>query len=324
MDLRQMEYLVTLAEEQQFTRAAAVCGVSQSGLSAAIRSLEEEFGTSLFTRTTRRVVVTDAGRALLPFVREMLTQAAAGRDAVVRATRQLSGRLRVGAEQCLGVVDVPPLLERFHRRYPLVDIHFVQAGSHELAAQVRAGDLDVAFVATTDHLASMSPAELGQRPLVLLVPPTDPLATSARVEWEQLSERDFIDFRESWGVRTLTDAAFAAHGITRRVPCTVDDIHTLLDLTHRGLGIALVPQHVAAKPQAAGLVTVALPPEETPVWVVSAIASSTAEPAALRLLEILDVDAQACGVDGAACVDAATEEPETSAAVVPTVSVTTA
>lgn len=294
MDLRQMEYLVTLAEEQQFTRAASVCGVSQSGLSAAIRSLEEEFATSLFTRTTRRVVATDAGRALLPFAREMLAQASAGRDAVVRATRQLAGTLRVGAEQCLGVVDVPPLLERFHRRYPMVDIHFVQAGSHELAAQVRAGDLDVAFVATADHLASMSPAELGRRPLVLLVPPGDPLAASSRVEWSQLRERDFIDFRESWGVRTLTDSAFAAHGIPRRIPCTVDDIHTLLDLIHRGLGIALVPQHVAAKPQAHGLVTVALPPDETPVWIVSAIASSTAEPAALRLLEILDLDAAAC------------------------------
>ncbi|MDO8384563.1 MAG: hypothetical protein Q7T17_16510 [Microbacterium sp.] len=94
---------------------------------------------------------------------------------------------------------MPPLLERFHRRYPLVDIHFVQAGSHELATQVRAG------------------------------------------------------------------------------------------------GIALVPQHVAAKPQAQGLVTVALPPAETPVWIVSAIAASSAEPAALRLLEMLDLDAAACG-----------------------------
>ena len=77
MDLRQMEYLVALADEQQFTRAAAVCSVSQSGLSAAIRSLEDELGTTLFARTTRRVEPTDAGLALLPFARSMLAQATA-------------------------------------------------------------------------------------------------------------------------------------------------------------------------------------------------------------------------------------------------------
>ena len=85
MDFRQMQYLVTLADEEQFTRAASVCGVSQSGLSAAIRALEDELGTSLFDRTTRRVEPTPAGLALLPHARTMLAQAAAARDAVVRA-----------------------------------------------------------------------------------------------------------------------------------------------------------------------------------------------------------------------------------------------
>lgn len=290
MDLRQMEYLVALADEQQFTRAAAVCQVSQSGLSAAIRSLEDELGTPLFTRTTRRVDPTDAGLALLPHARAVLAQAAAGRDAVVRATRALSGRLRVGAEQCLGIVDVPPLLERFRRRYPLVDIHFTQAGSHDLVAQIRSGDLDVAFVATTEHLATANAVELGRRPVVLLTPSEHPLAARLSVEWADLRDREFIDFRQSWGVRSLNDAACSAQGVARHVRCTVDDIHTLLDLIHRGLGIALVPQHVASKPQAAGLATIQLPPQSAPQWVVSAVTATGAEASARRLLEIVDDD----------------------------------
>ncbi|HEX5880472.1 MAG TPA: LysR family transcriptional regulator [Actinomycetota bacterium] len=104
MDFRQMQYLVTLADEQQFTRAAAICGVSQSGLSAAIRALEDELGSTLFHRTTRRVEPNAAGLALLPHARTMLAQAAAARDAVVRASRELSGSLRVGAEQCLASI----------------------------------------------------------------------------------------------------------------------------------------------------------------------------------------------------------------------------
>lgn len=293
MELRQLEYVVALADEGQFTRAAAVCGVSQSGLSAAIRSLEEELASPLFARTTRSVSLTDAGRALLPYARTTVAQASAGRDAVVRATHSLSGRLRVGAEQCLGLVDVPPLLERFHRRYPLVDIHFTQAGSHDLVDQVHADALDVAFVATTEHLGVVNSIEIGRRPIVLLVPEGHPLAGESTVGWSDLRDHEFIDFRESWGVRSLNDAACTAQGVERRIRCTVDDIHTLLDLIHRGLGIALVPQHVAEKPQASGLVALPLPAGLTPSWVVSAITGTRAESSAARLLEILGLDGTA-------------------------------
>jgi DNA-binding transcriptional LysR family regulator len=290
MDLRQMEYLVALADEQQFTRAAAACHVSQSGLSAAIRSLEEELGTSLFNRTTRRVEPTDAGLALLPHARTMLAQSAAARDAVVRATHELSGSLRVGAEQCLGLVDINALLERVHLRYPLVELEFTQAGSHELAARVREGGLDLAFVAGGDQFARLRRNELGRRPIVLLCPPQHPLAEREHVEWADLHELDFVDFQESWAVRTLNDDSFAANGVARRVSCSVNDVHTLLDLVHRGLGTALVPQHVAAKPQAAGLVTLQLPPESTPQWVVSAVTDEPAGASASLVLELLDAE----------------------------------
>jgi DNA-binding transcriptional LysR family regulator len=289
MDLRQMEYLVALADARQFTRAAALSGVSQSGLSAAIRGLEEELGASLFTRTTRRVEPTEAGLALLPHARAMLAEAAAARDAVVQATHQLSGSLRVGSEQCLGVVDVAALLERFHRRHPLVEIHFVQAGSHELLARVRAGDLDVAFVATMDGLGALSQTALGSEPLLLVCAPEHRLAQRTRVDWPDLVGEDFVDFDPSWGARPVNDATCAAHGAHRRVRFTVNDVHTLLELVDRGLGVALVPQHVSAKPQAARLATVALPESGAPSWDVSVVTGHRdhGASAAPRLLELL-------------------------------------
>lgn len=288
MDFRQMQYLVTLAEEQQFTRAASVCGVSQSGLSAAIRALEDELGTSLFDRTTRRVEPTPAGLALLPHARTLLAQAGAARDAVVRATRELSGSLRVGSEQCLGIVDVNALLDRVHRRYPLVDLDFTQAGSHELVRLVRDGRLDVAFIATQEHLGAVHRVEFGRRPMVLLAAPGHPLARMTSLSWTDLAGVDFVDFDPSWAIRSLNDSTCLDHGVSRHVRCTVNDVHTLLDLVHRGLGAAIVPQHVGAKPQAAGLTTLAMP-ATAPDWVVSAI---TGEPSATTslVLDLLDVD----------------------------------
>ena len=285
MEQRQLEYFVALVEEQHFTRAAERCRVSQSGLSAAIRRLEAEFGTRLFERTTRSVVPTPAGTALIPHAREILAQSAAARDAVVRSSRQLVGSLRVGAEQCLGAVDVNLLLERFHRRYPAVDIQFMQAGSHLLVDLVQDGELDVAFVAATEVPATLRTHELGRRPVVLLCPADHPLAGQSSVSLAALQECDFVDFRPSWGMRTLNDAVFARRGLTRAVRCSVDDVHTLIDLVRRGLGIALVPQHVAFKPEARSLARVELAPGESADWIVSAVVTS-APTLAPRLLEI--------------------------------------
>lgn len=287
-----MQYVVALADERQFTRAAAVSGVSQSGLSAAIRTLEDDLGAALFVRSPRSVEPTDAGRALLPHARAMLAQATAGRDAVVQATRRLSGTLRVGTEQCLGFVDVSSLLERFHRRFPQVEIHFAQAGSHDLLDDLRAGGLDVAFVATTEHLGALAATELGREPLVLLTPAEHPLAAGPSVgpvSWSDLADVPFIDFTPSWGVRPLNDGVCTAHGVPRRVRFSVGDVHTLLDLVRRGLGVAIVPQHVAAKPEAVGLPRFAMP-SDTPEWAAFVVTAPGGSPAP-HLLELLEVPA---------------------------------
>jgi len=294
MDLRQMEYVLALADEQHFTRAASVCGVTQSGLSASIRALEAELGAELFHRTTRRVELTDAGLALLPHARELLSQASAGRDAVVRVTQALSGQLRVGAEQCLGAIDVPALLERFHRRYPAVTIRFTQAGSLEQLDLLRAGDLDVAFVATSDHLGGLDRIEIGRRPVVALCPPGHRLAGMTRVGWADLDGADFVDLHESWAVRQMNDELARSHGVHRRVSCTVNDVHTLIDLVKRGMGVALVPQNIANKPEAAVLTQLQLP-AGAQEWVVSAVSAqrSAGSVSATHLLELLD-DSLSC------------------------------
>lgn len=289
MDLRQMEYVVALADERHFTRAAELAGISQSGLSSAIRGLEQELGTALFDRTTRRVEPTAAGFALLPHARALLEEAARAREAVMRVGPAISGSLRVGAEQCLGLVDVSALLSTFHQRHPGIATEFAQAGSHELVGAVREGELDVAFVATDRHLGALRHTFLGGEPLVLVVPPDHRLARRTTLRWEMLDGADFVDFSETWGVRTMNDDLLATHGVHRRVRCSVNDVHTLLDLVTRGLGVAIVPAHVARKPQAATLVTRELPGAAQPSWSVSAIcplAPAADAPSGL-LLELL-------------------------------------
>jgi hypothetical protein len=204
---------------------------------------------------------------------------------VLRVGPAVSGSLRVGAEQCLGLVDVSALLSAFHQRHPGIATEFAQAGSHELVGAVREGELDVAFVATDRHLGALRHTFLGGEPLVLVVPPDHPLARRTTLRWEMLDGADFVDFSETWGVRTMNDDLLATHGVHRRVRCSVNDVHTLLDLVTSGLGVAIVPAHVARKPQAASLLTRELPGAAQPSWSVSAIsplAPSADVPSAAR------------------------------------------
>jgi DNA-binding transcriptional LysR family regulator len=283
MDLRQMEYFVALAEESQFTRAAEVTRVSQSGLSAAIKSLEADLNAQLFVRTTRRVELTSAGRALFPHARALLAEAKAGRDAVTATVGEFTGTLRVGAEQCLGAINVSELVERFHRRHCEVEITFTQAGSGDLLSRMREGEIDLAFVAGTPEtsdpklrLTGLEHVTLTTEPLVVLTPAGHPLASQKTVTWEDLRDLTFIDLDNTWAIRVVVDELFAKRKIPRRVAFTVGDIHALIDLITRGLGIAVVPQSVSRKTIAEELPALGLAERRDAIWTVSAAYAQSA------------------------------------------------
>src|SRR4051812_39600746 len=176
MDLRQLEHFVTVAEEKHFTRASERLFISQSGLSASIRALEKELDAELFYRNTRRVELTDAGQALLEESRRTLASVLAARDAVAAVQGLVRGRLRVGTEQCLGVLDVPTELARFNAKHPGVELFVQQAGSARLVDEVRVGRLDIAFVAGSSNISEdVRFIRLASEPMVVICGPGHPL-----------------------------------------------------------------------------------------------------------------------------------------------------
>jgi DNA-binding transcriptional LysR family regulator len=259
MDLRQLEHFIAVADERHFTRAAERLFISQSGLSASVRALEKELGADLFIRNTRRVELTQAGRALLDESRRTLASVAAAKDAVAAVQGLSRGSLGVGAEQCLGVVDVPAELARFHAAHPGVELLIKQAGSGDLLDCVRDGELDLAFVAEPPQPPDgVTLHRLATDKMVLLCQPDHPLAGRKRVGWAALVDETFVDFHPDWGSRQVTDRGFASLGLSRRVASEVNDVHTLLDLVVRGFGVAVVPTPLTRKPQARRLAVVPL------------------------------------------------------------------
>ena len=150
MEIRQLEHFIAAAEEEHFSRAAERSNIVQSGLSASIRALEGELGTRLFDRTTRRVALTESGRALLPEARRVLAAATAAREAVAGVEGLTRGTLSIGIMQSLVAVRLPALLARFRALHPGVDIRLRQAGTTILLQEVRGGRLELAFASLPD------------------------------------------------------------------------------------------------------------------------------------------------------------------------------
>jgi DNA-binding transcriptional LysR family regulator len=263
VELRHLEHFIAVAEEQNFTRAAQRLHLVQSALSVSIRSLEHELGTSLFERTTREVRLSDAGRILLPEARRTLDAAASARAAVLSAREGLRGTLRLGLMQVVGLVDIGPLIARFHRDRPLVDIRprAAPGGSASLVADVRRGILDAAFVGVSNTgnpglISTMLAAE----PVLLACPPDHPLARRSAVSVSELAGEPLVDFAAGWGTRTMVDQLFATAGVERSVGIEVPDASIHAALVGAGLGLGILPESMIAS---AGLTGVPLRPAMT-------------------------------------------------------------
>jgi DNA-binding transcriptional LysR family regulator len=278
MELRQIEYFVAVAEERHFTRAAARMHVAQSGLSASIRSLERELGAALFVRSTRRVELTDAGRALLAEARHTLHTVAAAREAVAAVQGVLRGTLSIGTIQCLGGIDVPAALARFRTAHPGVEIQLGQASSPELIERVRSGELDLAFVSVPcDDTEAVRLAPLDSQPMVVACGPDHPLADQGPVKLADLVAETFVDFAPGWVTRDFTDHVLRVAQLSRLVALEVNDVHSLLDLVSHGLGIALVPESFTRKRTRARFVPVA---GAAPVWHTAVATAADRRPSA--------------------------------------------
>ena len=253
MELRQLAHFLAIAEERHFTRAAARVHLAQSSLSASIRALEHEVGSTLLIRNNRRVELTETGAALLPAARRALLAAEDGQAAIDAVQGLLRGRLTIGVIQFLSVLDLPDVLARYHRRHPDITLSVRHDSVDALIQSMIDGELDLAIVDRPLDARSARTRSLGSESLVLAVAADDPLASRGRVRLSELSDRDFIEFRADSTLRARIDAAYAQAGLERRVCCDIDNITEMVQLVGKGLGVALLPsapvldaEHVAA------------------------------------------------------------------------------
>jgi DNA-binding transcriptional LysR family regulator len=247
VELRHLEYFVAVAEEHSFTRAAVRLHIVQSAVSAAVKTLERELGVPLLDRNSKRVLLTDAGEALLPKARIALDAARDAREVVAEVRSGLRGILRIGTMTSVELIDIPAMLGEFHRRHPGVLLQTIAApsGSHGLIDALMERRLDLAFVSVPGPPpVGIVLTDLASSAIDLVVPGDHPLAARSSVRIGDLAGLDFIDSPLGYGNRAVVDRAFAAAGVPRRVTIEIPDIATGAAYVRHGLGIALLPRFV--------------------------------------------------------------------------------
>jgi len=248
MELRQLEYFVAVAEEQNFTRAADRVHISQSGISAQIRQLEKEMGAELFDRSGRTATLTVAGKAALEHARAALAAADAVGQAVGEVSDVLRGRLRLGMVVGCTVTPLFEALAAFHRAHPGVELSLTEDSSDRMADGVRTGELDAALIGT----AGAPPSEVESltvvsEPLVAVVPAGHPVAAEREFTVRVLCAYPLICMPRGTGLRAVLDGACAAQGLKPAVVVEAGAADAIADMAARGLGVGVLSASMAGR-----------------------------------------------------------------------------
>lgn len=241
MELRHLHTFIVTVEVGSFTRAAANLGYAQSSVTAQIQALEAELGTPLFDRLGKKIILTDAGKRLLPFAQDITKLHALAKDAI-RSDAQVTGTLTIGAPESLAAFRLPGIIREFKELYPAVKIILKPGVCWEISERIRSGELDLAFLLqleTEERDLRMEP--LISEKMALIASPGHPLAESSRVLPGHLKDETILHTEPGCTYRALFEQQLASHGIFPSPGLEFWSIEAIKNCVMSGLGLSLLP-----------------------------------------------------------------------------------
>ena len=242
MDLRQLEMLRAVADNSSFTVAGRKLHVAQSAVSRKIKLLEDELGEKLFRRVNKKVFLTPAGKVMLRYS-DRVFQELRNASLEIADLRELNqGVLRIGSGMTACIYLLPPVIEKFQKRFPKVDIQ-VQTGPAEvLLPKVRDGALDIGVVTLPVNVPDLDVVPFAREEMVLVASPRNrKLANRRTIRSAELAGLRMILFNPGTTTRTLIDDYFRRKGIQPEVAMESENIASIRPLVRINLGVSILP-----------------------------------------------------------------------------------
>jgi LysR family hydrogen peroxide-inducible transcriptional activator len=248
VNLRDLRYLVALADERHFGRAATRCHVSQPTLSAQIRKLEDYLGVPLVERRPRRVTLTEAGARVVERARRVLLEADAIIDIAKTDRDPLAGTLRLALIPTVGPYLLPHVARPLRRALPRLKLMLFEYQTAPLLEKLRAGDIDLGILALPVPLDGLQSAPLYDEPFTLAVPAAHPLAGRDRVRVADLEGETLLLLEDGHCLRDQALEVCSRVGVQEEQDYRATSLETLRQMVAAGHGVTLLPELAAGSP----------------------------------------------------------------------------
>ena len=251
MNLRDLQYLVALADTGHFGEAAERCHVSQPTLSAQIKKLEEYLGVQLFERQPRKVNVTDVGRRVVERARSIVQEAEDIRE-IARASRDpLTGKLKVGLIPTIAPYLLPRVASRLKTRLPDLQLMLYEYQTGPLLEKLRAGELDLAILALPADTDGLETRSLFAESFVVAMPRAHRLAARKRLRPGDLAGETLLLLEDGHCLRDQALDVCGNVAVSEEQDFRATSLETLRQMVASGLGVTLLPRLAAEGPVAA-------------------------------------------------------------------------
>lgn len=265
MNLRDLEYVVAVAEQGHFGRAAEQCCITQPTLSAQIRKLEQQLGITIFERAGRRVLPTDVGERFITNARRVLEAAEALTSLSAGECKPLAGEFRLGVIPTLGPYLLPQVIPLLRERYPDLRLFLREERTEPLLESLRLGRLDAALLALPVEGDDLVFETVFQEPFVAAVPKDHPLARRPQVTVDALERAGLLLLEEGHCLRGQALAVCGDHSHRERDGFAATSLETLRQMVAVGMGCTLLPWLASRNGGTAGdIVTIRPLPEPSP------------------------------------------------------------
>ena len=241
MNLRELQYLIALADHGHFGKAADACFVSQPTLSTQIRKLEDELGVALVERAPRKVMLTAAGQDVVLRARRIVAEVEQMKESARRSRDPESGSMRLGVFPTLGPYLLPHIVPQLRERFPQLELLLVEEKSDVLLQRLRDGKLDAALLALPVHDEQLHAELLFEEPFVFAAPQRHPLAARASVSMAQLSDETLLLLEDGHCLRDQALDVCRLSGANEKSGFRATSLETLRQMVAAGVGVTLLP-----------------------------------------------------------------------------------
>ena len=248
MEIRQLKAFLAIAEAKTFTAGARRVNVTQAAISMQIRQLEEEVGLPLFTRTPRRVILTEAGEHLLERARKILREHDAAVAEIAEIAGSEHGRLRIGsASGTFAMNQLPVILQEITQKYPNSDLTVTAGTSSRLVDRILHGEIDTAFVSLPVDNLSISTESLFSDEIVAVAWPGHPLAKEKYISAATLAGENLILGERGGNTRRMIDEFFAAANVRPNITMELSRQEAINRMVEIGMGVGIAGVKSVAK-----------------------------------------------------------------------------